>query len=83
MNNSAIKRSKTIRYHFTIIFLSILSCTIWRLYTFRQNPIVFAKLNLLAKSDVLPNCINRHVISGIKKAQKERLTSRSGEPLQA
>ena len=59
---------------------------------FYETPILFgktlynlAKLNFLAKVGVFAKlCIsipNRHVISGIKKAQKERLTSRSGEPL--
>lgn len=32
------------------------------------------------KSEVLPNCINRHVNSGIKKSKKERPTNYSGEP---
>ena len=55
--------------------------TIW------QNPYNLAKLNFLAKvrgfAKKYPSFHNRHVISGIKKRQKERLTSRPGEPLQA
>lgn len=50
--------------------------TIWQELSWRWFPI----------SDIiilLPNCINRHIISGIKNPQKERLTSHPSEPLQA
>jgi len=40
-----------------------------------------AKVGGFAK--LYPSILNRYVISGIKKPQKERLTSSSGEPLHA
>ena len=61
-----------------IIYLSAKIHNILFLFTYNSgNPW------LLPESILLPNCINRHVNSGIKKAKKERLTNRHGEPLYA
>ena len=52
-----------------------------KLYTIWQNPYNLAKVRGFAK--LCTSITNRHVISGIKKPQKERLTSRPSEPLYA